>query len=51
MMLKHWKTDQAVFQKFERSFFDQVAVDAESKLTLQKQSVLWWQSLYIPLSA
>ncbi len=43
-MLKHWKYaplarfalyfyNQAVFQKFERNFFDQVAIDAKSVYT------------------
>ncbi len=48
----HWKTDpplvrfawlfhnQTIFQKFERTFFDQVAIDAKSVLTFEKRPLV-----------
>ena len=32
--------NQTVFQKFERTFFDQVAIDAKSVLTFEKRPLV-----------
>ncbi len=32
--------NQTIFQKFERSFFDQVAIDAKSVLTFEKRPLV-----------
>ena len=41
--------NQTVFQKFERSFFDQVAIDAKNVLTFQKRPLVAEQKQAIKL--